>query len=974
MLNGASTLNRLVAEREHILLLELAAWLHDIGKFCDLMIKSQSTSHPSDYFYKTITDDPRKLIKLSKVSNQLSKPDELNNILSVKSPKAADFIPANIKDFLEKTKVRIIHDKATGTHEEYWLAELIMLGLPSFAVTEYKPKELSKLGLPTTIKKAKRSDLLDGKSGWLPALLGVCHAEGHHDKQEKGKPRQQPFPGTWASSAFGFESHTVGDSANSLDPRLQSLSVAQPVSYATFFQLVREQFSHGLGDTRRPINEVTLADWSSSVAALFKSAVAAAVLDEKETEIRQWKIQREIIDHDLNWRLLRVSFDGLRFLEQAATVSDTLGRRAALQTVLDQVRELLEDTYPFGNEIYRDENGAAFVVPALAGDDAQGTKLHSLIDGLILEKFEALGEVKPVIEISEANQKAEKLSSLLGQALPPLRAFEQKLKTWWASAADLNDRCTACGVRPQGWGAPSRDLKTKAESRSVCYVCLERRGTRSRDWARSRDGQNEQEQRLWRRTIWLDEVADKNGRLALLVGRFDLSQWLSGEMVQTMIIGYDHAGAAVSKNASFARLRRVWRTTQQFWQAAQDEDIAGVINSEQKRVSIAVTNKAELQSKLGKFHAYEAESVNGRRLSVVWDSDQRCFLTADNLDAEALQKALPESLQVFEPGGYNERRKPLCTAEVDRDNSAVIEMGYVPMIPLFAEPQNFMALVPAVKAVEIVTKIANRYELEMSKVRNRLPFFLGLVFFDRRQPLFSAFDAGRRMLDQQFPTQIFKVTGNTQKNAAAATHIDHNHFKQYQMLELEDAQGQGLEWPISTVMGDGKTPDVWYPYFQVLPDASGARPTARQEQFELQGKDWVHVEKLIGGVDHVSAAPARVDWIFHDTSARRFQVGAQPAPYLEEFRRINELWGKLKWLHHNNDLTDSRLHAIVALLKAKEEMWGRVSPQYRELARAVLVNEKLDGLSEDDLTSGRLLKTFELYYQILKSRLKEEKL
>lgn len=34
----------------------------------------------------------------------------------------------------------------------------------------------------------------------------------------------------------------------------------------------------------------------------------------------------------------------------------------------------------------------------------------------------------------------------------------------------------------------------------------------------------------------MDELADRNGRVALIVGKFDLEDWLSGDLVQTMLV------------------------------------------------------------------------------------------------------------------------------------------------------------------------------------------------------------------------------------------------------------------------------------------------------------------------------------------------------------------------------------------------------------------------------------------------------
>lgn len=354
-------------------------------------------------------------------------------------------------------------------------------------------------------------------------------------------------------------------------------------------------------------------------------------------------------------------------------------------------------------------------------------------------------------------------------------------------------------MRPQGWGAPTSWYREKAQQRNICYVCLERRGKRAQIWAQARH-KTGHEHKPWERTIWLDEVADENGRLALIVGKFDLTDWLSGDMIQTLLVVCDPANNKYErKNPSFARIQRVWRTTQQFWQNVQNEDIPAVARREQQRLAIAVTNVDQLRQELGRYHVYDAE-INGRRLSLVWDNESGHLLTADNLlawtkdGAEALLSQLAPEISLFEPGGYGQRRGELTPAKLDKAQSQVIPVAYAPTIDLLTQPTSFMALVPATVALDVATKITHRYELEMSKVRNRLPLFLGLIFFDRRQPLFSALDAGRRLLKYSFSPIECTVTcscaRSRQNGHTPPDHLDHPHFNKWQELELTTPEGE----------------------------------------------------------------------------------------------------------------------------------------------------------------------------------------
>lgn len=73
------------------------------------------------------------------------------------------------------------------------------------------------------------------------------------------------------------------------------------------------------------------------------------------------------------------------------------------------------------------------------------------------------------------------------------------------------DICPACRIR------------FKPEKAESCMVCKDRKENRLIKWLNNREN-----------TIWLDEVADTNNRIALLTFSFDLNRWLDGTMVKTL--------------------------------------------------------------------------------------------------------------------------------------------------------------------------------------------------------------------------------------------------------------------------------------------------------------------------------------------------------------------------------------------------------------------------------------------------------
>ncbi|GIV98626.1 MAG: hypothetical protein KatS3mg058_0030 [Roseiflexus sp.] len=87
---------------------------------------------------------------------------------------------------------------------------------------------------------------------------------------------------------------------------------------------------------------------------------------------------------------------------------------------------------------------------------------------------------------------------------------------WLVPSQARGHVCPVCGVRLNG------DPTNKGKP---CAVCRERHHHRRDAWLQ---GQLDND------TIWFEEVADRNGRLALLTFSLDLEEWLSGERVDSL--------------------------------------------------------------------------------------------------------------------------------------------------------------------------------------------------------------------------------------------------------------------------------------------------------------------------------------------------------------------------------------------------------------------------------------------------------
>jgi hypothetical protein len=902
-------LNVLAKNRDALLLAEVAAWLHDVGKFCNLHIEAHTQNGQrkwsNDHAYKVVLDNPGSVIHLSKAASSLKKPNALNNVLNAQSPKAADFISASLKYFLQNKTISLFS-------ESYSLAELIMLGTPGFATDK------------------NRHQLLDGKSGWLAAVLGICHHEAHIDKEDPPAGQgDQKWPEVFISTAFGYEEQkvVVDTSPESLDNRLRKLPV--PVTR----DKVLEEFSYGLGDTRRPINEVVLSDWGWIVSALFKPAMARALLTNQQPNIRQWKSWKDkIIDHDLRWRLLRINFDVLGLYAKAIKIGDLLGYKRAVERACEAVKKLIEEEYPFGNEIYRDSTGIYFTFPDLDLPADLAQEIRRCVEEVEME-------LAPRIAVTTGNgaTATEQLKGILGKARKEAREAlaqpfdSQNLSDCWQQqwtrvGPGNRELCPVCRLRPM------------QEGEKACETCEKRRGSRIETWK-----QNPVQ------TIWMDEIADANDRVALIVGKFGLDGWLSGDLVQTMLVRADPTtNAFTPKNPSPARLRRVWETCQRFWTETVEQEILAKHKYSQGDALRYVRYLIIPDQKTGwRENVPYDGTVDGKAISLLWRAEAQHFVTISNLQLSGEIKP-GQVIRLDDPD--NPRRQFNFTVQqVEEASDAMVV--YAPYLPLLASPDQFLALVPAADALEIAEKIRAAYVEQFGKVQNRLPLYLGLVFFQRKTPLLAVMDTARRMLASEFTNGEWRIMNGPRNDEKKVT------------LSLEQ-NGQCITLQVPLVMGDGTTEDVWYPYFELV-----GQPAAHHTyRFERDGAWWVHVKTLQAG-ETVRVTPSRFSYLFLESTAQRFRFDPEKdVLLLDELPRLMRMWDALK----QSGITDTGLRNVQALLESKSAAWKNPGDELAHLAETTLKRANLlNAVTVDDVLNGHFARCLELHLHILKLRLKE---
>ncbi|MEH1795418.1 hypothetical protein [Nostoc sp.] len=643
----------------------------------------------------------------------------------------------------------------------------------------------------------------------------------------------------------------------------------------------------------------------------------------------------------------------------------------------------------------------------------EGSRWRNLLENQILNtgwKSELDGELKPRIHITEAHKEGIVLHKALELPLPPIIPFKDCSNRWWQG--EVTDICTVCGVRPQGWGMSNKEQKCEARSRNICHVCLERRGRRAKAWSEDLH-KKDSEKISSRNTIWIDEVADENGRLALVIGQFNLNDWLNGDMIKTLFAVCNPPNFK-SKEPSFARIQRVWKTTYQFWQEVLTDMPDAKLPKVKNRLIIKPSNLT--QFKLQRYGNYDLV-LGMTKLSVLHDNGN--LITTDNLRYTAKQlgakseeyasdetatefvrsRLLNQQVPIEDSTGYGSPSK--LQGKLNISNVMFDVTEYSRVISILAEPRTFMALVPAENSLDVIKTIQTKYDREMGKVRNRLPLHLGVVYFNRRIPLRAALDAGQKMLNYNSPTgkQLWHVqsiyTGQLPIEKAELA----SGTKQFdETITLKLTQGDGvISWHVPKKMGDGITEDVWYPYvFLKTNDDDNKVATERQRAIKSHRPGttepcWlVHAGDLKEG-DQIYFKPSTFDFEYLDSNARRFEIyynedslrprGNRPF-YLEDLDRFEKLWKILKTLE------TSQRHQVIYSIEATREMWygqneqqSSIDAVFKQFVTDTLTNaawtkdKKWQNLSNQERQQlieagvrGELADLAELYMEILKER------
>ncbi|NTU54131.1 MAG: hypothetical protein HGA97_10635 [Chlorobiaceae bacterium] len=886
-----------IEQRQAILLLEALGLIHDIGKFSDKFLKSMSLDGKEYEFNYDLFVDPRAIELFSKVTRTVTVGDASDILRSwmiqAETPEKCAFSErTDLTTYLNAISITDWHGTA------YTLAELAPFVMNPSYTNDNKYKWNALLGKPMT-----------------PGLLiGFMHGAAHIDKEDSQD--KQTYNDLNRATPFGHETSIACGVSSDILKQLPLQNLANVTDSLEkrreWLNAMQVGMKQAIADTRRPQNDVTLWDWGYLVASLTKAAAhylffstnAATYFDEIPLVV------------------LRINIDMLGLYAESDRISDLLGKKDDLKQAFDEVREKLEYDWVLGNLLFHDETGAYYLLPGNILTPEKEIGLREEIQKCFPDDLRPrvhLGNPVTARDFDKRlNQDNDKRKAAIREFIsnPRKLAFEEPpvqfgnnlylFEEEWTGKRPKNaEICTVCGKYPVGYpdvgvnGSKYKKIASwathdKAKERHVCCYCLQRRGRRAKEWGKALSDVSDKQIGT---TVWIDEVADGNGRIALFTGMFGLDDWLDGKALETT-----HVSKKTPKQTSPSRLFRIAETARAFWETLCGDPLNESSGIRDFRLRLVPDPSQKLD--LGSFHTYELVWKN-KRIGVVWDG--RSFLTTENLEAASRLFGL-EPYEICEylknepcvlklPSSFGSAGKVvnarLSLASVENAGT------YYPAIPLIAEPSVCMALLPAERALDYVRKAIQAYSDEMNRVQDRLPLGIGLVFFPSRTPVRSIMEAGRSMLGMlSNNSEEDWCLQDVKKSDDGRAFIFTNH------KELGFKKGFIRRDSSNYLI------DPWYLWHRVVNEDD----TITIKEFDTISKN----QKL-------RVKPGRFDFEFLDTSGRRFDIsydqkGRRPKPsrpwYLADVPRLLDLWKE-----HFGFLSPSQRTQVIGLIENKRREW-----------------------------------------------------
>jgi hypothetical protein len=296
-----------------------------------------------------------------------------------------------------------------------------------------------------------------------------------------------------------------------------------------FLEKIKSWYSSILSDSRFPVNDVTLWDQVYMSATMFKAVLADMCLVMNDEGKKGYIKDCYENPGNIKWRIMGIQYDKLGLAEKGYKPAQINWYRERARRIDRIIKRLIEIKYCLGNEIYRDETGIYFLVGENTGirEDTELTQLHpdlAEVERSIIKIFKCASyEFYPAIFLTKPSRGLMNLTYLLEEAKSNFLKADYPKEFYAFKGVGKSAICPVCKVRAF---SASDKKKNEDEDSNICVVCEKRTKNRLKKWIKEIGGE----------TIWTSELQDKNGRIALITLKFELGEWLNGNLTNSLLI------------------------------------------------------------------------------------------------------------------------------------------------------------------------------------------------------------------------------------------------------------------------------------------------------------------------------------------------------------------------------------------------------------------------------------------------------
>jgi hypothetical protein len=947
-----------------VLQAEIAALLHDIGKFTKQFVESKVPSngkkganfdHAWDFLEKS---SPACNRKLKEILNQ----DLPQNWLKIPHQRI------NLKALGDLLR---LHHAKNGQLSK-WLnwndkKEPIPPLIAMIMIADSIDSSTSKGGAAFLISKEENRNArlveLDFKQNIGDCYLATPFGEKEADIDLKNlEKRSDEFQEKLALILEGYESWDLEDLISTRKEMLK---------------LMEMYLSSALAETRLPTNDVSLWQHSYSTASIFKAILAGRLIaagckgkDGGKIMCDNPELLLADEDGDLAHYRANLSFLGIRWSEEkllsrSVRPKDILARRARLFNLMEAIKKEVEIAFCLGNEFYRDRNGICFLIPSANQIVDDGYNLvedikdttHNLLNIVeshlnsnnyfpgdlhykILQKDVGIQVLGLTDIISENDDRVDVLIS--GPVKPG----------WiesWKNSGSNKEICTRCGLRPTKL-VPS-SMGSQMDESKICDFCsrllLEGKDIRnySKDMRRQFLGFDEDASFFTYETDNLLPKDTENPRLALVQGIFDLRPFISGSAFCSLL-------ARRPEDYSKSPGKGDKSVTVDNWDGFLN-GVKDALENIRNR-----NNETVLHTLQQVFHdTFLGTKKDGR----VPGKDEWEKLR-NYIEQIVLKSPFPQGLEKHQMAAlYALRQHPApsritrmwkTTEYLCRQPIAWCEENHVRYFPVGFDPGRFLILIPANRAWQLLQAAYKSYLDNVGRVRHLLPFHLSVSVFSKKFPLYIGIDSMQRFAKLQL---------NNRLAPASWVLKEKEKMKKSYVLKWFDQQGREISWNMPIIMPNGREERFF-------------------TQFWIDGKKWpIGINEIEKG-SKAFIWPSTFDYEVLDSSTRRYDIrfsecgnrrphlfcgekGPRPYP-LENL----EIWEQNPDINGLKSIEFSQINRLITFLTPLHREWHGFEHELRQQASdyVALCLGKRTNILTDMAVSGALFDKIEWDHLISK--------